>query len=85
MADMQARMGLNKAVENPALGLYIRVREGYGGLNTGNLPHRDIIIDFIDAMQELNLSLFIFRSLSYRTERYREVLDHYYNRIIERD
>lgn len=85
MPDMHARMGLNKGIENPALGFYMRVRKGYGNLNPGNLPHRDILTDFIDAIQELDLSLFIYRSLSYRTERYRELINHYYNKIIERE
>ncbi|MOA45769.1 hypothetical protein D3C78_1682040 [compost metagenome] len=77
-ADLEARMGIGKEVENPAMGFYLRVRDGYGNIYNDEFLH-PITLDYLDELQRMRLSLFIYRSVEERTEKYREFLDKYYN------
>lgn len=81
-ADIEARRGLNKGVENPSLGFYLRVRGGYGDIYNDEEPVNPIMFDYLDDLQKLRLSLFIYRSVDDRIEKYREFLDKYYNLLI---
>lgn len=78
-ADIEARSGLNKGVENPAVGFYLRVRDGYGDIYNNEEPVNPIMFDYLDDLQKMRLSLFIYRSLDDRIEKYRTFIDKYYN------
>lgn len=80
-ADIEARSGLNKGVENPAVGFYLRVRDGYGNLYIDDKPVNPKMLDYVDELQKMRLSLFIYRSVEERTKKHRELLEKYYNLI----
>ncbi len=77
-ADLEARMGLGKEVENPALAFYLKVRDGYGNIFNDEFI-KPITLDYLDELQRMRLSLFIYRSVEERTEKHREFLDKYYD------
>lgn len=80
LADMEARISLNMAIENPAMAYYMNSHERYRDLRNDELVN-PLVFEYTDELQELRLHLFIHRSLKYRTNKHQELLEKYYNQI----
>lgn len=80
IAETEARISLNMEVENPGMAFYLLVRNGYGNLY-GSKPPKRLVFDYMDDLMELRLHLFIYRSLSYRIQKHKELLEKYDNLI----
>jgi hypothetical protein len=84
LADFQARVGLKKMVDNPAMAFYNLVAEqGLGNLVTSPIFLSELERDFIDRIQQMHHEVFIVRDLDKRRELYREFYLDYYNKLIK--
>ncbi|MNH41949.1 hypothetical protein D3C79_1035460 [compost metagenome] len=80
LADMEARTSLGMALENPAMGYYMKSHKIYNDLRSSDTIN-PLTFNYIDDLQELRLHLFIYRSLKLRVQKHQELLDKYFNLI----
>lgn len=84
LADLYARTHMNKVVHNPALGFYLRVQRGYGGLVDVAHIHTLGFKDFILDLQEFDVRYFFIRDFEKRKAVYRTRLEELYEQKINR-
>lgn len=81
LPETHARIGLDHALENYAMAFFYQAITECNALPSTPL-HKALQIEFIDHIQELHLHLFIVRSLEKRREKYYELYDNYYQKLI---
>lgn len=78
LADFYARGHLNEIEYNPALGMYLKVQDGYGNLRNREHLNSEGFNIFLENLHELKIRYFLYHRLSDRIEIYRhQILENY--------
>lgn len=81
LPETHARIGLHQRLENHAMAFFYQaITKCHALLSPPS--HKALQVEFIDHIQELHLRLFIVRSLEKRREKYYELYDNYYHKLI---
>lgn len=81
LPETHARIGLHQLLENHAMAFFYQAITKCTAL-LSSPTHKALQIEFIDHIQELHLRLFIVRSVEKRREKYYELYDNYYHKLI---
>ncbi|AOM77255.1 hypothetical protein [Pedobacter steynii] len=82
LPETHARIGLHCALENHAMAFFYRTITKCNALLYSS-AQKALQIEFIDSIQELHLRLFIVRDLEKRREKYHELYQDYYHKLIQ--
>lgn len=83
LADRDARVGLNKIIENPALAFFQLATHGLGGNEDTSIGNGEAQQDFIDEFQTMKYELFIVRDLDERRSLLEEFYLKHYQELIK--
>ncbi|RQO64507.1 hypothetical protein DBR43_32495 [Pedobacter sp. KBW06] len=81
LPETHARIGLHHLLENHAMAFFYQAISKCNALLSPP-SHKALQVEFIDRIQELHLRLFIVRNLEKRREKYYELYDNYYHKLI---
>ena len=81
LPETHARIGLNQVLENHAMAFFYQAITKCSTLFSSP-SDKALQIEFIDHIQELHLRLFIVRDLEKRREKYYELYNNYYHKLI---
>lgn len=76
-----AHIGLKSLSENHAMGFFYKALDSFKE-TPASTAHRNLQVQFIDKIQELHLWLFIIRNFEKRVEKYRELYNDYYEKLL---
>lgn len=81
LADLYARIHLDRIVHNPVLGFYLRVQNGFGKLTDVQHINTPGFKNFMSDLQEFEIRYFTFRQLDQRREAYRSRIEENFQQI----
>lgn len=81
LAEIQARISLNAPTDNGAMTIFFKILNGLGGIHWEKLTVTEEMVNYIDAVQQLNAAHYIIRNLEKRISVYREFYLYHYNQI----